>query len=174
MTLGAGVYIALRKRPSAYRIAQRIDAKLKLADTLSTAAHFIEAPEAADASLRESQRLQAERLAQSVDLKQALPLTRPRALYPALALALALAGVLLMRYAVLGSMDPRASLVASAYDNVFGAPQEQPKLQGSKDGGEQPGDGARPGQRRVEEQRFRRRPLGQLRPGNSRESKRPE
>ncbi len=141
VTLGAGVYIALRKRPSAYRIAQRIDAKLKLADTLSTAAHFIETPEAADASLRESQRLQAERLAESVDLKQALPLTRPRALYPALALALALAGVLLMRYAVLGSMNPRASLVASAYDNVFGAPQEQPKLQGSKDGGEQPGDG---------------------------------
>jgi hypothetical protein len=141
VTLGAGIFIALRKRPSAYRIAQRIDAKLKLADTLSTAAHFIETPDAADASLRESQRLQAERLAESVDLKQVLPLTRPRAFYPALALAVALAGVLLMRYAVLGSMNPRASLVASAYDNVFGAPQEQPKLQGSKDGGEQPGDG---------------------------------
>jgi hypothetical protein len=139
--LGAGVYVALRKRPSAYRVAQRIDAKLKLADTLSTAAHFIETPEAADASLRESQRMQAERLAQSVDLKHALPLTRPRALYPALALALGLAGVFLMRYAVLGSMNPRASLVASAYDNVFGAPQEQPQLRGSKDGGEQPGDG---------------------------------
>ena len=77
LSLGAGVYIALRKRPSAYRIAQRIDAKLKLADTLSTAAHFSESPEAADAALRESQRLQAERLAESVDLKQALPLTRP-------------------------------------------------------------------------------------------------
>ncbi len=141
LTLGAGVYVAVRKRPSAYGIAQRIDAKLKLADTLSTAAHFIETPDAADASLRESQRLQAERLAESVDLKQALPLTRPRAFYPALALALGLAGVLLMRYAVLGSMNPRASLVASAYDNVFGSPQEQPKLQGSKDGGEQPGDG---------------------------------
>ena len=25
--LGAGVYVALRKRPSAYRVAQRIDAK---------------------------------------------------------------------------------------------------------------------------------------------------
>jgi len=141
LTLGVGVYVASRKRPSAYRVAQSIDAKLKLADTLSTAAHFIETPEAADPSLRESQRLQAERLAESVDLKQALPLTLPRAFYPALALALALAGVLLMRYAVLGSMNPRASLVASAYDNVFGAPQEQPKLQGSKDGGEQPGDG---------------------------------
>jgi len=141
VTLGAGAYVALRKRPSAYGVAQRIDAKLKLADTLSTAAHFMEAPDAADASLLESQRLQAERLAESVDLKQALPLTRPRAFYPALALAVALAGVLLMRYAVLGSMNPRASLVASAYDNVFGSPQEQPKLQGSKDGGEQPGDG---------------------------------
>jgi len=141
VALGTGVYIALRKRPSTYRIAQRIDAKLKLADTLSTAAHFIESPEAADASLRESQRLQAERLAESVDLKHALPLTLPRAFYPTLALALGLAGVFLMRYAVLGSMNPQPSLVASAYNNVFGAPQEQPKLQGSKDGGEQPGDG---------------------------------
>ena len=43
--------------------------------------------------------MQAERLAQSVDLKHALPLTRPRALYPALALALGLAGVFLMRIA---------------------------------------------------------------------------
>lgn len=141
VALGTGVYIALRRRPSTYRIAQRIDAKLKLADTLSTAAHFIESPEAADASLRESQRLQAERLAESVDLKHALPLTLPRAFYPTLALALGLAGVFLMRYAVLGSMNPQPSLVASAYNNVFGAPQEQPKLQGSKDGGEQPGDG---------------------------------
>ncbi len=141
VALGAGVYVALRKRPSTYGIAQRIDAKLKLADTLSTATHFMETPAAADAALRESQRSQAERLAESVDLKQALPLARPRALYPALALALGLAAVLLMRYAVLGSINPRTSLIASAYDNVFGPPQEQPKLQGSKDGGEQPGDG---------------------------------
>ena len=74
-------------------------------DTLSTAAHFSKLPEPPTPRIRESQRLQAERTAQSVDLKQALPLARPRALYPAVGLALALAGVLLMRYAVLGSFE---------------------------------------------------------------------
>jgi hypothetical protein len=139
--VGAGAYIAVRRRPSTYAVAQRIDAKLRLADTLSTATHFREAPGTADAGIRESQRLQAERMAESVDLKQALPLTRPRALYPAAGLALALAAVLLLRYAVLGSFDPRTSLVASAYDNVFGSAKQQAKVAGSPEGGDQPGDG---------------------------------
>jgi len=141
VAVGAAVYIALRKRPSTYRVAQSIDAKLQLHDTLSTAAHFIEAPGSEDAAIRESQRLQAERTAQSVDLKQALPLGRPSALYPAVGLALALAAILLLRYAVLGSFDPHTSLVASAYDNVFGAAKQQAKLPGSPEGGDQPGDG---------------------------------
>ena len=79
--VAAAIYLALRNRPSEYKVAQKIDANLKLADTLSTAAHFQETPGTADAAIRESQRLQAERAAQSVDLKQALPLgSPPRAL----------------------------------------------------------------------------------------------
>ncbi|MDP9113909.1 MAG: hypothetical protein M3O20_09520 [Acidobacteriota bacterium] len=140
ITVATAVYIALRKRPSTYRVAQRIDAKLHLHDTLSTAAHFLEAPGTEDAAIRESQRLHAERTAQSVDLKQALPLVRPRALYPAVGLALALAAVLLLRYAVLGTFNPHSSLVASAYDNVFGPAKQQAKLAGSPEGGDQPGD----------------------------------
>jgi hypothetical protein len=139
--LAAALFIALRKRPSAYRVAQRIDTKLKLADTLSTATHFEEAPGTADAAIRESQRLQAERVAESVDLKQALPLVRPHALYPALGLALALTAVLLLRYAVLGSLDPRISLVASAYDNVFGSAKKQAKVPGATEDGDPPSDG---------------------------------
>ncbi len=142
LTIAAAIYVALRNRPSEYKVAQKIDAKLQLHDTISTAAHFLEAPEAADAAIRESQRLQAERAAESVDLKQALPLARPRALFPAIGLAVALAAVLLLRYAVLGSFDPHTSLVASAYDNVFGPAAKQPKLPGSPEsGGDQPGDG---------------------------------
>jgi hypothetical protein len=139
--VAAAIYIALRNRPSEYKVAQKIDANLKLADTLSTAAHFQETPGTADAAIRESQRLQAERTAESVDLKQALPFARPRALYPALGLALALAAVILLRYAALGSLDPHTSLVASAYDNVFGSAKQQAKLPGSPEGGDQPGDG---------------------------------
>ena len=141
VALGAALIFAMRKRPSAYTVAQRIDTKLKLSDTLSTAAHFEETPGTAEAAIRESQRRQAERVAQSVDLKQALPLARPRALYAAAGLALALAAVLLLRYAMLGSFDPRASLVASAFDKVFGAAKQQAKLPGSSEGGDPPGDG---------------------------------
>ena len=42
---------------------------------------------------------------------------------------------------MLGSFDPHTSLVASAYDNVFGAAKQQAKLPGSPEGGDQPGDG---------------------------------
>ena len=150
----AAIYLALRNRPSEYKVAQKIDANLKLADTLSTAAHFQETPGTADAAIRESQRLQAERAAQSVDLKQALPLSRPRALYPAIGLALALAAVLLLRYAVLGSFDPHTSLVASAYDNVFGSAKQQAKLPGSPEGGDQPGDGREEGKENAKNNDF--------------------
>ena len=150
----AAIYLALRNRPSEYKVAQKIDANLKLADTLSTAAHFQETPGTADAAIRESQRLQAERAAQSVDLKQALPLSRPRALYPALGLAVALAAVLLLRYAVLGSFDPHTSLVASAYDNVFGPAKQQAKLPGSPEGGDQPGDGREEGKENAKNSDF--------------------
>ena len=169
VTAGAAIYIALRKRPSAYRVAQRIDANRATARHLfSTAAHFLETPGTADAAIRESQRLQAERTAQSVDLKQALPLGRPRALYPAIGLALALAAVLLLRYAVLGSFDTHPSLVASAYDNVFGPSKQQAKLLSSPEGGDQPGDGREQDKEAQKNNDFAGDPLRQLRPRHPR------
>ena len=86
-SLASGLYLARKRFPSIYLVAQRIDERLKLADTLSTAAFFLESPGTSEATVREGQRLQAERLAASVDLKQALPLSRPRAFYAAIALA---------------------------------------------------------------------------------------
>jgi hypothetical protein len=66
---------------------------------------------------------------------------RPHALYPAIGLAIAVAAVLLLRYAVLGTLDPHTSLVASAYDSVFGSPKKEAKLPGSPEGGDEPTDG---------------------------------
>jgi hypothetical protein len=140
-SLALGLFLSRKQFPSTYETAQRIDARLHLADTLSTAAFFSDAPGApADESIREAQRQQAGKLAGSVDLKAALPLKRPRALYPALALAAVVAGIFLLRYSVLGSFDPHAPLVQSAFDNLFRPTKQQAKAGGLPEDGNQPGD----------------------------------
>ena len=130
VSLGAGLFLLRKRIPSAYAVAQRIDARLKLADTLSTAAYF-DAPSdplPADPRICESQRRQAEKLATTVDFKRALPLLRPPALYPAFGLLLAACGIFLLRFAVLGTFDPTKSLVKTAYDTFFRSPSQQAKL----------------------------------------------
>jgi hypothetical protein len=44
VSLAAGLYLARKRFPSVYLVAQWIDARLKLADTLSTAAFFLKSP----------------------------------------------------------------------------------------------------------------------------------
>ncbi len=130
VSLGAGLFLLRRRIPSSYAVAQRIDARLKLADTISTAAYF-EAPSdplPADPRICESQRRQAEKVAKTVDLGRALPLLRPHALYPACGLLLAACGIFLLRYAVLGTFDPSKSLIKTAYDTFFRSPSQQAKL----------------------------------------------
>lgn len=139
-SLAAGLYLARKRFPSIYVVAQRIDERMKLADTLSTAAYFLESPGTTDATVREGQRRQAEHLAAAVDLKQALPLARPRAFYAAIVLAAAVAGILLMRYAVLGSLDSKAPLAQNAFPSIFGPPPPQPNADKPDDDGSTPND----------------------------------
>lgn len=129
VSLGAGLFLMRKRIPSSYTVAQRIDARLKLADTISTAAYF-DAPldPSADPRICESQRRQAEKVATTVDVRRALPLLRPPALYPACGLLLAACGIFLLRYAVLGTFDPSKSLVKTAYDTFFNSPSQQAKL----------------------------------------------
>jgi hypothetical protein len=141
----------MRRRPSTYEAAQRIDARLQLADTLSTAAYFAQStfPQSSlpksvsstDEGVREAQRRQAEKLAESVDLKNAMPFVRPPALYIAVAMAAAVAAIFLLRYSLLGSFDPRTPLVQNAYDNLFRPTKQQAKNSGAPEEGNQPGDG---------------------------------
>ena len=130
VSMGAGLFLLRNRIPSSYAVAQRIDARLKLADTISTAAYF-DAPSdslPADPRICESQRRQAEKVATTVDVRRALPLLRPPALYPACGLLLAACGIFLLRYAVLGTFDPSKSLVKTAYDTFFSSPSQQAKL----------------------------------------------
>ena len=131
-----------RTRPSSYAIAQRIDQRLHLFDTISTAAYFSGTPDPRrrfDPRLRDLQRARAEETARTVDLKRALPLARPFALYPAAILALVVAGIVLLRFASTGSFDTRASLVEGPLQALLSAAGKQARAEKQLGPGQEPG-----------------------------------
>ena len=111
LAAGAGIWRAARSLPSPYRAAQRVDRGAGLKDSLSTAVFFA-SPEARveEQNMRVSQRREAERLAASVDLRAALPLTAPRSAYALSALVLVASSLFALRYGVQHRMDLRAPL----------------------------------------------------------------
>jgi len=122
-SLAVGLYRFRRRIPSEYRLAQRIDWKLNLADALSTAKYFA----ADDSTIVAQQRQSAERIASTVDPRIAVPFTRSRFAWPAAGLALVACGLFALRYAVTGTMSLEPSLVKMAYDSFFSSPQQQAK-----------------------------------------------
>jgi hypothetical protein len=126
--IGVGVYRMRSRVPSAYALAQRIDRRLHLADTLSTATYF-SSPEAehtrTEASVRERQKAEAEQAARTVDVRVAVPFTRSRFAYPAVGLGLVAMGLFALRFAVTGSMSLEPSLVKMAFDTFFGSSNQQ-------------------------------------------------
>ena len=125
--LAVGIYRIRREIPSLYELAQRIDRKLRLADTLSTAFFFTENPDAGREAICQEQQNRAESTARDVDLRAAVPFRRSRLLLPAGGLALVAMGLFAVRYMVTGSMDLQPSLVSVAMDNFFGTKTEQAK-----------------------------------------------
>ncbi len=124
-TLAFGAFRILRRIPSSYEVAQLVDRRLSLADTLSTALFFSE-PGAREASptMRDRQREQAEHAAETADLERALPFAIPRAVYLLAALGLVASGLLALRYGFTRTLDLRAPLTRIILDN-FGATQQE-------------------------------------------------
>ncbi len=122
-SLAAGLYRFRKSIPSEYRLAQRIDRKLNLADALSTAKYFADT----DTPIVDQQRNAAEQVARTIDPRVAVPFTRSRFAWPALGLALVACGLFALRYAVTHTMSLEPSLVKMAYDSFFGGPQQQAK-----------------------------------------------
>jgi len=119
-SLAAGLYRFRKRVPSEYRLAQRIDWKMNLADALSTAKHFA----GTHSAIVDQQRNAADQLARTIDPRIAVPFTRSRFAWPALGLALAACGLFAFRYAVTGTMSLEPSLVKMAYDTFFSSPQQ--------------------------------------------------
>jgi hypothetical protein len=124
--VGSGLALAGRARRmslSDYEIAQDIDRRLNLRDSLSTALYFSTAPQArvGRADIVEQQRQAAEREAQAADLSLAIPFIAPRSLYVSGCLALMVFCLFAARYGISRSLDLHPSLVHIAF---AGAPQD--------------------------------------------------
>jgi len=132
VSLGVGIYRLRKSLPSLYVLAQRIDKRLGLADSLSTAVHFADHPDPAREAICAIQRRDAEQVAQDVNIHEALPPSRSRYLLPAAGLALVAFGLFAVRYAVTGTLSLEPSLLKIAYDSFFGPPTQVAKNQAKR------------------------------------------
>jgi hypothetical protein len=124
VSLGIGIYQLRKHIPSRYQLAQRIDQKMALADSLSTAVYFSEHPKPGFEATIAKQYHAADGLAATVPLERALPMARSRYLLPAVGLFAIAAGLFVTRYLVMGSLDLRNSMVEMAVDTFFASPPE--------------------------------------------------
>ena len=125
-SLAVGAYRARTKMLSTYQVAQRMDDRLKLHDALSTAYYFGEHPDRTKSptAFIERQRLEAEDLARSVDVRHGLPFLAPRTFYVNAGLVLAVAAMFGVRYGINRSMDLRAPLVHIGFEGFLGSPKQ--------------------------------------------------
>ena len=107
-----GIYQVKVRMPSHYVVAQVLDRRLNLADNISTAIFFSEVePDARVApAIRRAQFEQAGRLAQSVDVRRAVPYVMPRAVYAMAALLLVAGSLFALRYGLTRRLDLRQPL----------------------------------------------------------------
>jgi len=108
----AGVLLALRRLPDPYRVAQILDERSGLFDAISTAFYFSGQPDGrgGNSGVRELQKVAAERAAESVDLRLAIPYRVPRAVYAMAALTLVASSLFALRYGLTSRLDLRTPL----------------------------------------------------------------
>jgi len=124
-TLALGAYRTFRRVPSPYFIAQLVDRRLLLADTLSTAFFFASGEKQVPESMRDGQRKQAEGAAEKADLERAVPFSMPRAVYALAALGLVASSLFALRYGISRTLDLRAPLARILMENFGAAPDEK-------------------------------------------------
>lgn len=111
---GVGVWQFQKHKPTLYRLAQMVDARLNTYDALSTAFHFqTEAGPMVDA-----QRAAVARLATTLAPETAIPMQWPKTTYAVAALSLAAFTLVGIRYGILNTLDLSAP-VSEAVIDVF-------------------------------------------------------
>jgi hypothetical protein len=116
-SFGFGLYRTIRKIPSEYGLAQRVDRRLELGDSLSTACYFAGANNGGEPTgLQELVFRRAEEVCGATAVETATPIRFNRSVYVAGALALAATGMFGVRYGVSGSLDLQAPLMPGFAD----------------------------------------------------------
>ena len=125
-TFAVGTWRVVRRMPSGYRVAQMVDRRAGLADTLSTAYFFERESLGRHGSreVREWQRAHAERLCGRVRVSEAVPFTMPRAVYVLAILGVAASSLFALRYGLDRRLDLRKPL-ARILQQAFGLDQQQ-------------------------------------------------
>jgi len=105
-------YVRLRKHIfNRYRVAQIIDRRLQLSDSLSTAWFLLEDPERSKNMLAQAQIRTAEQMAQQVDNSSVFPFVWRRTWALAVASAAVTFGLFALRYLVTNSLDLRRPFI---------------------------------------------------------------
>lgn len=131
--IGTGVYRTIMRVPSSYRLAQIVDRRLSLKDSLSTAIFFDEERKASvSETLRRKQRAMAEEMARAADTSFAVPVEPPRYRYAFFVCLLAATGLFTLRYMLEKSLDVRAPLTQVFFDTFTGARFEKRAAAGKK------------------------------------------
>lgn len=117
---GFGLWRFWSKLPADYRIAQMLDQRLALPDTLSTAFYFSQpAAKAPSEDLRAMQRAEANEAAQAADVALALPWRWTRFSTAAASLAFVFTSLMAYRYGTQSRLDLSQPLVPALVD-LFG------------------------------------------------------
>lgn len=142
-----GVYRARKRLPTPYRVAQIVDRRTNLEDSLSTALYFSQEHAARSASpeIRRLQSERADRAAETVDVRQAIPYTMPRTVYLMAALFLVASSLFALRYGLIRRLDlkqPLASMLQQSFgsDNPVRQAKNQKKLMKQPDPETRPDD----------------------------------
>ena len=147
-----GIYRVKRHMPSRYAVAQLVDRRLGLADNLSTALFFSEVDPVARVApdFRRAQFEEAGRLAQSVEVRRAVPYTVPRAVYLMAGLALVAGSLFALRYGISRRLDLREPLASFLPESLTGGKplhQAGNALRNARQTPETPDDGSMPSNR---------------------------
>jgi hypothetical protein len=137
LALAAAALSCLRSHrhlPDAYQTARRVDSVLNDQDTLSTAFYFTAHPPSRppDPLFLGQLESSAAETVRGLDPASLLPLRRPRAAIPVLALTILAIAAFSLRYGLLQSLDLRSPLAQVSFDTLTGAPD--PKSPGKRNG----------------------------------------
>ena len=126
--IGIGIYRARKRTPAPYRMAQLVDRRLDLNDTLSTAYYFEQEANGRTQPSTEMLRFHlehAEQVARSADVRRAVPYTMPRAVYLMAALVLVASSLFALRYGISRRLDLKPPLAQMLQQQLGWTPKTQ-------------------------------------------------